>query len=48
MWYSENFKDYEFLGIRKIEGEFTTNEGFVEFNPSEDSIKQMVKSFASP
>lgn len=40
--FAENFKEYEFLGIRELEGELTTNEGYVEFYPSENSIKEVV------
>lgn len=40
--FAENFKEYEFLGIREPEGELVTNEGFAEFYPNEDSIKGIV------
>ena len=38
----EKFNEYEFLGIKTIEGEIKTGEEFLEFYPDETSIKQIV------
>lgn len=40
--FAENFKEYEFLGIKDLEGEFKTGEEFMEFYPNEKSIKEVV------
>ena len=39
---AEKFDDYEFLGIRKLEGETKMGEEFIEFYPDEDSIWETV------
>lgn len=39
---AEQFKDYEFLGIREIEGESKLGEEFIEFYPDEKSIWNLV------
>jgi len=38
----EKFDDYEFLGIRTIEGETRSGEKFLEFYPDEDSVWKVV------
>lgn len=38
----EKFDEYEFLGIREIEGESKVGEKFMEFYPSEDSVNEIV------
>lgn len=38
----EKFDEYEFLGIREIEGESKVGEQFMEFYPNEESIKEIV------
>jgi len=40
--FAKKFDSYEFLGIRNLEGESKLGEQFMEFYPSEDSIKQVV------
>ena len=40
--YAEKFDEYEFLGIREIEGESKLGEEFIEFYPSEDSVWRIV------
>lgn len=40
--FAEKFDDYEFLGIRKLEGETKMGEEFIEFYPDEDSIWETV------
>lgn len=40
--FAEKFDDYEFLGIREIEGESKVGEEFIEFYPSEDSVWNIV------
>lgn len=40
--FAENFKEYEFLGIKNLKGEFKTGEEFMEFYPNEASIKEAV------
>lgn len=39
---AEKFDDYEFLGIREIDGESKLGEEFVEFYPNEDSLREIV------
>ena len=39
---AEKFEDYEFLGIRELEGESKLGEEFVEFYPYEESIQAML------
>lgn len=39
---AEKFDEYEFLGIREIEGETKLGEEFMEFYPDEDSLKAIV------
>lgn len=39
---AEKFDDYEFLGIRKLEGESKMGKEFIEFYPDEDSIWNLV------
>lgn len=40
--FAERFKEYEFLGIRELEGETITNGELVEFYPDEASVKEIV------
>lgn len=40
--FAEKFRDYEFLGIREIDGESKLGEEFVEFYPDEESIWELV------
>ena len=40
--FAEKFDDYEFLGIREIDGESKLGEEFIEFYPDEDSIWEIV------
>lgn len=40
--FAENFKEYEFLGIKNLKGELKTGEEFMEFYPNEASIKEAV------
>ncbi|MBE6903042.1 MAG: hypothetical protein E7480_00340 [Ruminococcaceae bacterium] len=40
--FGEKFKDYEFLGIREIEGESKLGEEFIEFYPNDDSLWEIV------
>ena len=40
--FAEKFDEYEFLGIREIEGESTLGEEFIEFYPDEDSVWEIV------
>ena len=40
--FAEKFDDYEFLGIKEIEGESKVGEEFVEFYPNEESISNLV------
>lgn len=40
--FAEKFDDYEFLGIKEIEGESEIGEEFVEFYPNEESISDLV------
>ena len=45
----EKFREYEFGGIKEIEGESTTGGGFVEFHANEDSItKLIIELFYTP
>ena len=39
---AEKFSEYEFVGIREIEGESHVGEEFMEFYPDEDALLQMV------
>lgn len=39
---AEKFSEYDFAGIRTIEGEFELGKQFMEFYPNEDSIKKTV------
>ena len=39
--YAEKFDEYEFLGIRNIEGETKIGEEFIEFYPDEESVKEI-------
>lgn len=39
---AEKFEDYEFLGIKKFEGELKNGEEFVEFYPDEDSVWEIL------
>lgn len=39
---AQKFNDYEFLGIKNIEGESKLGEQYMEFYPDEDSVKAMV------
>ena len=39
---AEKFDEYEFLGIREIEGETKLGEEFMEFYPDEDSLQALV------
>ena len=46
---AEKFEDYEFLGIRELDGEAILGEEFIEFHPDEESIwKIVVELFYSP
>lgn len=40
--FAEKFDDYEFLGIREIDGESKLGDEFIEFYPDEDSIREIV------
>ncbi len=40
--FAEKFEDYEFLGIREIEGESKIGEDFIEFYADEESIQEIV------
>ena len=40
--FAEKFADYEFLGVREIEGESKLGEDFIEFYPDEDSVENIV------
>ncbi|MBE6622780.1 MAG: hypothetical protein E7621_01100 [Ruminococcaceae bacterium] len=40
--YAEKFDEYEFLGIKNIEGETEIGEEFIEFYPDEESLKEIV------
>ncbi|MBQ5601985.1 MAG: LCP family protein [Clostridia bacterium] len=40
--YAEKFKEYEFLGIKEIDGEAKRGEEFMEFYSNEESIKKLV------
>ncbi len=40
--FAERFDEYEFKGIREIEGESKLGEEFMEFYPDEESIKSLV------
>lgn len=40
--FAEKFDDYEFLGIREIEGESKLGDEFIEFYPNGDSILEIV------
>lgn len=40
--FAEKFDDYEFLGIREIEGESKLGDEFVEFYPNEESVWNIV------
>jgi parvulin-like peptidyl-prolyl isomerase len=40
--FAEKFDDYEFLGIREIEGESKLGDEFVEFYPDEESVWNIV------
>lgn len=40
--FAEKFDDYEFLGIKEIEGESKLGDEFIEFHPDEDSIWEIV------
>ncbi len=40
--FAEKFEDYEFLGIRQIEGESKLGEEFVEFYPDEEAVLKLV------
>ncbi len=40
--FAEKFDDYDFLGIREIEGESKPGEEFMEFHPDENSIWDIV------
>ena len=40
--FAEKFDDYEFLGIREIDGESKLGDEFIEFYPDEDSIWEIV------
>lgn len=42
MKYAEKFEEYEFLGIREIEGDSRVGEEFMEFYPNEDSVWEIV------
>ncbi len=42
MKFAEKFEDYEFLGIRELEGESKLGEEFIEFYPDEDSLNALV------
>lgn len=39
---AEKFENYEFLGIREIEGETKLGDEFAEFYPDEDALRQLV------
>ena len=39
---ADKFGEYEFLGIRNIEGESVLGEELIEFYPDEDFVKEMV------
>lgn len=39
---AQKFEDYEFLGIRELEGETKLGEEFSEFHPDEAALKQLV------
>ncbi len=39
---SEKFNEYEFTGIRELEGELVRTESFMEFYPNEDFVKKTV------
>ena len=39
---AEKFNEYEFLGIKNIEGESVAGEKFMEFHPNEEFVKKMV------
>ena len=46
---AEKFQSYEFLGIRKLEGQSKMGEKFMEFYPDENSIlKNVVELFYTP
>jgi hypothetical protein len=40
--FAEKFEEYEFLGIREMEGENKMGEKFVEFYPDEAAIWEIV------
>ncbi len=40
--FAEKFDDYDFLGIREIEGESKLGEEFIEFHPDEESVWEIV------
>ena len=47
--FAEKFGEYEFLGIREIDGEAKTGEEYMEFYPDEDAItKLVVELFYTP
>ena len=39
---AEKFREYEFLGIKTIEGESVLGKEFIEFYPSETALKEMI------
>ena len=44
--FAEKFEEYEFLGIRELEGELKVGDQFVEFYPDEDSVyKNVIELF---
>lgn len=47
--FAEKFDEYEFMGIREIEGESKVGDKFMEFYPDEDSIwKIVIELFYTP
>ena len=40
--FAEKFDDYEFLGIREIDGESKLGGEFIEFYPDEESIFSLI------
>lgn len=49
MKFAEKFDEYEFLGIKEIEGESKLGEEFIEFYPDEASIRSIIiDSFYTP
>ena len=40
--FAEKFNEYEFEGIKYIEGELEQGENFMEFYPNRDSVSNLV------